>query len=478
LTVGVDNTGHDVKFFGATASAYMLWDESTDDLILGGVSRLGIGTTAPAVALEVTDTGNQEFVAGFGADDDGTAFISVRTAETQNNLAGLSFSVGAATPAGSASATAIGHVLGKVMNSGGALQGELQFHTNDGDSITQKMVITEAGNVGIGTSAPAKLLEVSAAIPAFRLNSTEGNVGNTDILGEISWKSADAGRSGDPIAYIRAVSSIADGSHTDMIFGTGEDGSAASERFRIRSDGYLTVGHASAYLYYVASYNSNQHYVYAQAIEGKDLRTPATDDFARNGMNVAFTSYDFNGGTTYADGINFSTYGDSSGGQPNFLAINKSSNGIKVGRTTHGNGTTDAYYKNGSIYTCDVTAASDERVKENVITIDSALSKINQLRPVTYNWTDEYIEAGASKNASENIHDENAERVPPETKIENVGLIAQEVLKIIPTVVHKENISMPGTEEYLYNITYSKLVPHMIKAIQELSAKVTSLENA
>ncbi len=34
LTVGVDDTGHDVKFFGATASKYMLWDESADSLII------------------------------------------------------------------------------------------------------------------------------------------------------------------------------------------------------------------------------------------------------------------------------------------------------------------------------------------------------------------------------------------------------------------------------------------------------------
>ena len=40
LTVGEDDTGHDVKFFGATASAYMLWDESEDDLILGGAARI------------------------------------------------------------------------------------------------------------------------------------------------------------------------------------------------------------------------------------------------------------------------------------------------------------------------------------------------------------------------------------------------------------------------------------------------------
>ena len=34
LTVGVDDTGHDVKFFGATSGSFMLWDESADKLIL------------------------------------------------------------------------------------------------------------------------------------------------------------------------------------------------------------------------------------------------------------------------------------------------------------------------------------------------------------------------------------------------------------------------------------------------------------
>ena len=40
FTVGVDDTGYDVKFFGAAASAYMLWDASVDDLILGGAARV------------------------------------------------------------------------------------------------------------------------------------------------------------------------------------------------------------------------------------------------------------------------------------------------------------------------------------------------------------------------------------------------------------------------------------------------------
>jgi hypothetical protein len=46
INVGVDDTGYDVKFFGATAGAYMLWDESADDLILGGAAGLSVNSAA------------------------------------------------------------------------------------------------------------------------------------------------------------------------------------------------------------------------------------------------------------------------------------------------------------------------------------------------------------------------------------------------------------------------------------------------
>ena len=52
VTVGVDDTGYDVKFFGATASAYMLWDESADDLILAGAARVVV----PASGLVIGST--------------------------------------------------------------------------------------------------------------------------------------------------------------------------------------------------------------------------------------------------------------------------------------------------------------------------------------------------------------------------------------------------------------------------------------
>ena len=53
INVGLDDTGYDVKFFGDTASAYMQWDASADDLILGGAAglivpdgQLTLGSTA------------------------------------------------------------------------------------------------------------------------------------------------------------------------------------------------------------------------------------------------------------------------------------------------------------------------------------------------------------------------------------------------------------------------------------------------
>ena len=44
LTVGVDDTGHDVKFFGATSGRYMEWDESQDVLRLSDNVQLQLGT--------------------------------------------------------------------------------------------------------------------------------------------------------------------------------------------------------------------------------------------------------------------------------------------------------------------------------------------------------------------------------------------------------------------------------------------------
>ena len=46
ITVGQDDTGHDVKFFGATSGRYMEWDESADSLILVDNVQLQLGSSS------------------------------------------------------------------------------------------------------------------------------------------------------------------------------------------------------------------------------------------------------------------------------------------------------------------------------------------------------------------------------------------------------------------------------------------------
>jgi len=59
LTVGVDDTGHDVKFFGATAGKYMLWDESANALVLPDATPISIGTGGGDLQIKHTGTNSE-----------------------------------------------------------------------------------------------------------------------------------------------------------------------------------------------------------------------------------------------------------------------------------------------------------------------------------------------------------------------------------------------------------------------------------
>ena len=57
-------------------------------------------------------------------------------------------------------------------------------------------------------------------------------------------------------------------------------------------------------------------------------------------------------------------------------------------------------------------------------------------------------------------------------KHEEVGLIAQEVEKIIPQAISRN----PDNEDDFLHIDYNTFVPYLIKAIQELNQKIERLE--
>jgi len=101
----------------------------------------------------------------------------------------------------------------------------------------------------------------------------------------------------------------------------------------------------------------------------------------------------------------------------------------------------------------DFNDTSDVALKENIQTISSGLSIVNALNPVTFDWKDE-------------------------SKGSNSGFIAQEVEEVLSNDVSGEDYDELNDGSVGKAINVTGIVAHLTKAIQELSAKVTALENA
>jgi len=154
ITVGVDDTGYDVKFFGATADAFMLWDESVDDLILGGAARLGVGTTGSGAAqsgsVTISKPGGGEVMPT--AVTAANSYIHIGNNEygdtnTPDGKAMIAFGY----TGGVARANAPAYIgYEEVLNSG-YTKGNLTFYTRDVTTDTAPALTMKIDNIGAVT---------------------------------------------------------------------------------------------------------------------------------------------------------------------------------------------------------------------------------------------------------------------------------------------------------------------------------------
>jgi len=88
LSVGVDDTGYDVKFFGATASRYLLWDESADSLLFSDNAKAVFGQ--PGNDLQIVHDTNNSFITDAGTGnlylDSNAGNIYLRVNASENAL--------------------------------------------------------------------------------------------------------------------------------------------------------------------------------------------------------------------------------------------------------------------------------------------------------------------------------------------------------------------------------------------------------
>ena len=96
-------------------------------------------------------------------------------------------------------------------------------------------------------------------------------------------------------------------------------------------------------------------------------------------------------------------------------------------------------------------ASSDERLKENLEPIGSAVEKVEAITGYTFNWI-----------PMEGVHVYG--------NMKDVGVVAQEIEKVLPEIVSDR-------ENGYKAVKYDKLTAILIQAVKELSERVKTLEN-
>ncbi len=320
--IGDSNTG----IFSPAADTIAFAEGGTEVMRINSSGNVGIGTSSPQSLLDLT--GNDPTIRLTDNGGSPTATFSMRSADATYRIRDV---------------------------------------TNGADRLT----IDSSGNVGIGTTSPARNLTVkgSTGIAAERDIDTDRLIMTYDGINQFA--NASGG-----------------GNYNNLTF-TQSNNSGSKERMRITSGGSLEFASDAGIL---------------QLATNQTMRIPST------------------GGISYVGNINSATVFQ--------IAYNSTSSGVQLssGATSWG-------------------TFSDSRLKNITGTYTNALNDIAQIQPVKFTWK-------ADKDSKP-----------------QVGVIAQSIQNVVPEAVDSTTIEMNGTEEYL-TIRYTELIPLMIAAIQELNEKV------
>lgn len=269
------------------------------------------------------------------------------------------------------------------------------YHMILGTNDTERVRITNSGNVGIGTTSPMTFGGFTNLTIASSTTSNQAALflvnSNTSIRGSF---------------YTNGSSNLRIGTATshDFLFDT-----ADTERMRITSDGNLLLG----------------------------TTTNAGEKLRVNGNLRALSLYSSSAGLS-ADNWTQLGHDDNVG----FINVNRVVNSGDFHFRFDGTSRANINRSTGAY-----TATSDSRLKTNISDSQSVLSLINRIKVRSYKWIENDIN-------------------------EAYGLIAQELYEILPEYVYK-----PKIESENWGLSKAELVPMLVKAVQELSNKIKTLEN-
>ena len=382
--------------------------------------------------------------------------------------------IGTASPAGILHANSSGHTK-TYITGGTSNDAQINFGDSDDNDIggihydnaqnsmkfltntAERMRIDSAGNVGIGTNNPSTMLSVLAADGVADNNYLVSMTNSESTAGRNYGVAIQAGTNGSDISF--QVNNYNASSNLMRIKGNGDCHFPNASSFGIGTDSAATTLHAKA---------SGDCELRLEAGANQDARVrfgDATDNdlgyigFNRNSGYMNFSINNTQGEHMRIDSsgkilMNTTTQSDSTvltlGG------VASSKNGLAIVNSADTGTIYSIYFRNssgsliGSITNSGsgvaFNASSDYRLKENIKPLENGLSRVQQLKPIKFDWID-------SKESCE-------------------GFIAHEVDEIFTDAV----AGIKDAEE-MQGIDYGRITPLLVKAIQEQQTQIDALQS-
>jgi hypothetical protein len=359
--------------------------------------------------------------------------INIRGDESLNSNFGITWS----TPTYSGGLAAI-----RVARRGASDASDMMFFTApNGDLPAERMRITSAGNVGIGTASPDQPLAFADSLGTkIQFNGSNSNGYQIGLASSIS--------GGDALMKFTAGET-----------GAGEFGfyTTSNLRMLITSGGNVGIGTASPTTYSLAG----RHLEVNDAGGGfaflHNNTTSVKSFFAANesgGLAALFTfsNHPLTFGTNNTERMRITSGGVlSMSNNATTFSIGSIASQKRIQFESGGFGFYNAADSYAPTYASAFNVMSDYRLKEDLQEVNG-LDKISQIKIYDFKWVD---------------RDERQD-----------GVLAHELAEVLPYAVNREKDEVNEEGDILpQGVDYSKIVPILIKAIQEQQEQINSLKN-
>jgi len=449
-TTGDTNTG----IFFPAADTIAFTEGGAEAMRIDSDGDVGIGTTSPSEKLQVGSTSNRGNVKIISTDGNG---ISLQTGGGGGG-SGTAISFYDADTSYAAQIS-----TGKV----GSNTAYLVFSTANGSaSFSERMRITSGGDVGIGTSSPLGLLDVVSSSSAVQRVRSSGTAGANTL-----YQNSNTGTTTADGLYVGidgTAGYLWNFENQPVILATNN-----TERMRITSAGDVGIGITPDTKFEVSGTGAVMRVSTNHSTSGTlDLSADATAaqikvSWYNSAVPLVFKSGNTEqmrittggillvGKTTTGNTDGFEVRPNDGGTGIPLIALagnstNSAATAMQVFATSN---STFRFYVDyaGTIFAQSTTISgiSDQRLKENITDLDAGLNAVMALKPRKFDWKE-----GKGK-------DIKGDR----------GFIAQEFETVFPDMIDTWKDPAPEGEEP-YKSVRADLIPVLVKAMQELNAKV------